>query len=135
LIGKATDSAGAVSFLWNRYHGMRSLPAILQTTFGIDLTGWSLYDARAISADGRVIVGTGIDPLGNTQAWRVTMPRFCQMDVNRDYRVDLDDLARLLANFGITQNARYGQGDIDLDGDVDLDDLAGVLSSFGTICD
>jgi hypothetical protein len=36
---------------------------------GASLAGWRLTAATGISRDGRVIVGTGIDPNGSTQAW------------------------------------------------------------------
>jgi len=48
-------------------------------------------------------------------------------DLNHDGRVDLTDLALLLANFG-----GNGAGDVDGDGDVDLSDLAQLLAVFGT---
>ena len=41
---------------------------------GVDLTGWELQDARGISADGKVIVGTGINPAGFAEAWIATIP-------------------------------------------------------------
>ena len=41
---------------------------------GIDLTGWQLSEATDVSSDGRVVVGTGVNPSGFDEAWRVTMP-------------------------------------------------------------
>src|SRR5690606_18789304 len=38
---------------------------------GPQLTGWSLISANAISADGRVIAGVGINPEGHFQGWVV----------------------------------------------------------------
>ena len=48
--------------------GMRALGAVLERQ-GVDLTGWILEEASAVSADGRVIAGTGINPDGDTEAW------------------------------------------------------------------
>ncbi len=60
------------AFIWDAQHGMRDLAPVL-TNLGLNLTGWTLSEARGVSADGRVIVGTGINPLGNTEAWRADL--------------------------------------------------------------
>jgi len=36
---------------------------------GIDLTGWDLWAAESISADGSAIVGWGNGPSGHREAW------------------------------------------------------------------
>lgn len=52
-----------------------------------------------------------------------------------DCRVDLADLATVLANFGrVGGPADLVPGDADLDRDVDLDDLAEVLAAIGANC-
>jgi hypothetical protein len=38
------------------------------------LEGWSLTTITAVSDDGTVLVGSGIDPLGRTAGWMVTIP-------------------------------------------------------------
>lgn len=62
-------------------------------------------------------------------------PTPCAGDVNDDRTVDLQDLAILLANFGMTGGATLEDGDLDGDGDVDLQDLADLLALFGTTCE
>ena len=52
---------------------MRTLAEVLGLD-GIDLTGWTLVSANAISADGTTIVGVGINPAGATEAWVATIP-------------------------------------------------------------
>jgi uncharacterized membrane protein len=64
---------GNSAFIWDATHGMRSLQQVL-TDDGLNLTGWTLQDARAISADGNTIIGTGRDPSGNSQAWIAVIP-------------------------------------------------------------
>jgi hypothetical protein len=49
--------------------------------------------------------------------------------------VDLEDLAILLSNYGVTGDATYTDGDLDGEGDVDLTDLARLLSAYGTNCE
>jgi hypothetical protein len=58
----------------------------------------------------------------------------CPGDLNDDSVIDLFDLAQLLANYGVAEDAIYEQGDIDEDGDVDLGDLAELLRVYGTTC-
>ena len=65
---------GRVAFIWDSVHGMRDLRDVLVSDFGLDLTGWTLRSANDISADGTVIVGTGINPDGNPEAYRAVVP-------------------------------------------------------------
>ena len=53
---------------------MRSLQDMLVSDFGLDLTGWRLQGATAISADGQAIVGYGTNPNGQTEAWLAMIP-------------------------------------------------------------
>jgi hypothetical protein len=48
---------------------MRLLEDVLAKTFDLDLSGWTLLEATAISDDGETIVGLGIGPGGFQQAW------------------------------------------------------------------
>ncbi|MBN1786989.1 MAG: hypothetical protein JW806_01190 [Sedimentisphaerales bacterium] len=64
---------GEVAFIWRDSFGMQSLKDVLENTYGLDLTDWTLISARGISADGLKIVGDGIDPNGHTQAWVATL--------------------------------------------------------------
>jgi hypothetical protein len=41
---------------------------------GIDISGWSDLIATGVSADGHVIVGNGVDPLGRNEAWIAHVP-------------------------------------------------------------
>lgn len=62
------------AFIWNAVHGMRDLGQVLTDEHSIDLAGWRLTSAEDISADGRVIVGTGINPDGHVEAWVFVVP-------------------------------------------------------------
>ena len=55
-------------------------------------------------------------------------------DLDLDCDVDLEDLSRLLANYGTTGGATYADGDLDGDRDVDLADLAALLANYGQTC-
>jgi probable HAF family extracellular repeat protein len=56
------------AFLWTAADGMKSVQALL-TAKGVSTTGWTLTSAQGVSADGQVIVGSGVDPNGRTQGW------------------------------------------------------------------
>ncbi len=47
----------------------RILQAVLADDLGLDLAGWTLDVALGISADGLTIVGQGINPNGDHEAW------------------------------------------------------------------
>jgi probable HAF family extracellular repeat protein len=66
-----------VAFVWDLVHGMRNLQQALIDNFGLgdQLANWTLQQANGISSDGRSIVGYGINPEGNTEAWLVRLVR------------------------------------------------------------
>jgi probable HAF family extracellular repeat protein len=84
----------AGTFIWDASHGMRNLSDVLiNLGLGDSLAGWSLDFASAISADGRVIVGYGTNPDGNTEAWiaRLAPQPTLPGDFNHDGAVDAAD--------------------------------------------
>ncbi|MCZ8360190.1 MAG: PEP-CTERM sorting domain-containing protein [Microcystis sp. LE19-388.1G] len=69
VVGYSESANGQELFIWNSTQGMRSLQQVLTNDYGLNLTGWSLYQANAISADGLTVVGDGTNPDGLTEAW------------------------------------------------------------------
>jgi probable HAF family extracellular repeat protein len=67
------SEAESTPFLWDEVNGLRPLKDVL-AGWSVDVTGWSLGTATAISADGQTIVGTGTDPSGRSVGWIVTIP-------------------------------------------------------------
>ncbi len=57
------------AIIWDPVHGMRRLRDVLIIDYGLDLTGWELTSARSLSADGDTIVGSGVNPAGQYEAW------------------------------------------------------------------
>lgn len=72
-IAGATGEPNGV-FLWDEMNGQRNLANLLQQGFGFDLEGWNLQEATGISDDGKTIVGYGINPDGQQEAWIVCIP-------------------------------------------------------------
>ena len=53
---------------WDATNGWQTIVDLLKSE-GIDLTGWYLQNANAVSADGSTIVGFGLNPDGFIEAW------------------------------------------------------------------
>jgi len=73
VVGSGHSALGEEAFIWDRANGIRELDQVL-TSVGLNLAGWTLTEATGISSDGQTIVGTGIDPNGQTEAWLATIP-------------------------------------------------------------
>jgi probable HAF family extracellular repeat protein len=69
VVGSSNLGSRETAFIWDAARGMRSLQSVLTEEYGLDLTGWWLAEATAISADGKAIVGNGYGPAGGTEAW------------------------------------------------------------------
>jgi probable HAF family extracellular repeat protein len=74
IVGWATSAGADVAILWDDAGRMRVVSELLAADAVAASDGWRLLRARAISADGRAIVGDGIDRAGVRQAWLVTLP-------------------------------------------------------------
>ncbi len=75
IVGYYLDSqAEEKAFVWRASHGVLDLQYALGTVYGLDLTGWTLKTAADISDDGSTLVGWGVNPQGNTEAWRARIP-------------------------------------------------------------
>jgi probable HAF family extracellular repeat protein len=64
IVGTSADEA----FRWTQKTGMVSLKETLIGA-GLDVSGWTLMSANAISANGFTIVGDGTNPSGKYEAW------------------------------------------------------------------
>jgi uncharacterized membrane protein len=62
------------AFIWDAGHGMRYLGAVLENDYGLDLGGWHITRAMAISDDGIVIVGYGRNASNMREAYVAVLP-------------------------------------------------------------
>ena len=69
VVGEGNTASGSEAFRWTSESGMQNLRELLIAGGATGLTGWNLTHARAVSADGRVIVGYGTNPRGQTEGW------------------------------------------------------------------
>lgn len=65
--------SGWNAFYWTATLGMTNLKELLEG-MGLDLSGWQLQRATAVSADGNTIVGWGLNPEGEDEAWLARVP-------------------------------------------------------------
>jgi probable HAF family extracellular repeat protein len=72
-VGIWPDGSSREPFIWTESGGMQSLRDVLLSE-GVDLTGWILEQADAVSADGRVVIGHGTNPNGELEAWVAFVP-------------------------------------------------------------
>lgn len=76
IVGISVGLSGSIgdAFIWEPGTGMRDLQDVLVSDYGFKIpAGWFLRDARAISPDGRFIVGYGNNPDGKVEAWLVDL--------------------------------------------------------------
>ena len=65
------------------------MKALLQAA-GVDIPGWQLSEATAVSADGTTIVGKGVDPNGRFQGWIADLSDLCFAEGMPVLRLDDD---------------------------------------------
>jgi len=73
VVGIGEDKTWKGACVWDQNQGVRSILHILSES-GVDTDGWKLKEATSVSADGKVIVGMGTNPVGKEEAWRVELP-------------------------------------------------------------
>ena len=62
-------------FIWDAANGIREIKEVLLGLGITEFTDWGFTQAADISADGKTIIGAGINPVTrNTEAWLVRLP-------------------------------------------------------------
>lgn len=72
IVGESNGKA----FIWDAQHGTRDLQQLLISN-GHDLAGWTLLRANAISDDGKVVAGIGLDAEGDLEGWVADLTITC----------------------------------------------------------
>ena len=131
VVGEALNANGQYrAFRWTAAGGMEDLNL---TYASLLANGSVLYGARAISPDGRYIVGGGYNAAtGRYEAFLLDTWR--TGDTNGDGCVDDADLLAVLFAFGTPGTGYTRPEDINKDGVVDDADLLTVLFNFGGGC-
>jgi len=91
---------------WTANGRAQVVKSILLVNNTAEVEGWELTQANGVSSDGRFIVGEGINPFGQREAWIASIPVQCVADVDDgsgtntpDGGVTIDDLLYFLARF------------------------------------
>ncbi len=117
-------SASLRAIIWRAETGIQDLQAILNPP-----PGWTLTEARGISADGRTIVGTATVVGSGSQSWIATLPA-CAADFDGDGFLTGDDFDQYVAAFEAGSLA----ADFDHDGFVTGDDFDAFQAAFEAGC-
>jgi hypothetical protein len=104
------------AFVWDESTGIRDLQNVLASDHGLaaSLDGWILQEATAVSEDGLRIVGYGLNPNGNTEAWiTIFDPPLQAGDADQDFVFDQLDLVKVQvsAKYLTGEPATWGDGD------------------------
>ncbi len=72
-VGRGTDDVRTRAVVWVNGKVLSIEDALLREEVTVP-AGWTLGVARAVSVDGRVIVGQGVNPNGQVEGWRAILP-------------------------------------------------------------
>jgi probable HAF family extracellular repeat protein len=72
IVGESGVIEGGEALLWTKSAGLQPLKSVLASA-GADLTGWRVGTAFSVSANGKIIVGTGTHD-GHSEGWIARLP-------------------------------------------------------------
>lgn len=127
IVGHAGDGVRRHAMYWTPDTGMQRVQGTLEE-LGVDMSGWELYAATSVSADGRIIAGNGYNPQGNIEGWVATLEP-SNADFNKDGQVDGLDF--LIWQRGIPNGSTHAEGDANGDTIVNGLDLAIWTEQYG----
>lgn len=126
------------AFIYTANNGLQDLQSVLESKLSLNLTGWRLDKASAISANGMVIVGEGVNPQGKLEAWRVDISGLFSADTDLDTVDDIYDNCLQVSNVRQIDADQDGTGnycDADLNNDMQVDgsDYQALRSRLGSV--
>lgn len=119
--------------IWTEAQGIRNLKDMLVNDIGLDLTDWFLFAATAISADGKTIVGAGINPNGDGVAWLANLNPITSLpgDFSHDGSVDAADYTVWRDTNGQQGVTSFSGADGNGDGQITANDYEVWKTNFG----
>lgn len=90
VVGESQNGAGNnEAFRWTQATGIKSLKTVLQTK-GVDLTGWNLTSATAVSGDGESFVGNSTNAGGKNEIFLA--------------RLNINGTSGMITGFGLNES-------------------------------
>ncbi|MHC4129975.1 MAG: hypothetical protein ACYSUA_17785, partial [Planctomycetota bacterium] len=130
VVGSGSTDLGSEAYVWDHQFGMRNLRDLLVDEYGLDLAGWRLVEARAVSAYGETIVGWGVHE-GTEEAWLARLAPVCRADLDGDGVVAVADMLVLLASMGPCDTCEACLADLDGNCAVDVVDFMDMMAAWG----
>jgi probable HAF family extracellular repeat protein len=72
VVGESLGTSLPHASRWTAATGMQSVAELL-TQAGVDISGWTLFTTKSVSADGNTMTANGTDPNGKGQGWIATL--------------------------------------------------------------
>lgn len=104
-VGFVSGPEGREALYWSEETGPVRLLMFLESE-GLALPGWTLSQASAISLDGRIIAGNGINPSGGTEPWVLKLDEFAP---------NQQPIANAGSDVRVTDSEGYGLATVDFD--------------------
>ena len=136
VVGRSSGPLGTLACVWRPGTGLEIVETLLKDS-GLNLEGWSLTSATGVSADGRIVCGTGINPEGHDEGWIATLPSVvlhCPADFNGDLFVDFFDYDDFVNCFETGTCPPGRTGDFNGDGFADFFDYDDFVGAFENGC-
>jgi probable HAF family extracellular repeat protein len=100
LVGYGQVISGSpYAVIWREGDGVRPLRDVLVNEYGLSLGDWQLQYAARISDDGRIIVGIGRNPQGQTEAWIARLMPNCYADCDQSGTLNIDDFICFISEY------------------------------------
>lgn len=74
IVGYGESASGLEAVVWEGSDAPRRIIEVLSEDYGLNLAGWRLEQATAITPSGDRILGFGINPQGLREGWIATVP-------------------------------------------------------------
>ncbi|MEM7410847.1 MAG: hypothetical protein AAF430_11480 [Myxococcota bacterium] len=85
VVGRSGSGTLARAARWNAADGTEAIADVLRDVYHIAAAdGWTLQEAVAVSSDGQVIVGNGINPQGDPEGWIAVLTAGCSDGLDND---------------------------------------------------
>lgn len=132
IVGYAWLGEGPIGMVWTKKSNTTYDAASFLAGAGLEVEGWTFTSVTGVSDDGSRIIGQGINPKGQPEAWLAVLPvsAYCYGDFDGDGALSLFDFLAYVNRF----NDAGLDADCDLSGKLDLFDFLCFVNAFNAGC-